>query len=415
MEKKHLIMAVAGILVLALVVGLLLPALTPAQTPPAVDPTEDTASSVPVDTQPTTLPSETTQPVEQTTTPTEEPTTSPTTEPTVPPTQPGHTHTYEKKQTVEPTLDAPGYTLYTCSGCGNSYRGDTVAALTLQQVINAQSLNPTKTGIAPLDTLVSDCLSQIIPANATNYQKLEAIYGYIQTGFSQGSAEVDLTKAVELAGDKVFYNSGDLLFSYEAYQMLTQKVGVGDHYAALFYVLTRGAGFESYVVSGSVNGKSHVWNNVRIDGKLYAFDAYRADDPRFAVADGALTGYVYKNRERDMAAQSGFRTAESFAVKLTYTDDSGTTEKEFTWSAADMRKGTANFMKNSPAVIRAKGTVTYTLEVISTGGSYLLTDALGEETAAASISGILEPGAGFYTLTAEEEKSLMHFDLRIDN
>lgn len=418
MEKKHLIMAVAAILLLAVAAGLLLPYLLNREQPPvATDPTVQTTVPMEESSQPTTQPQETTVPVEETTAPTEE-TTAPTqapTEATTAPTEPAHVHSFEKKQTVAATLEQSGYTVYTCKSCGYSYRGDVTVALTLQQVINSQSLTPTATGIAALDTLVNDTLAQILPANATNYEKLTAIYDHLLSAFSTGSSDVDPGKAAKLADGKVFRSVSELLFSYEAYQLLTQKQGVADHYAALFCVLTRAAGFESYVVTGSRDGSSHVWNNVRIDGKLYAFDAYAPTETRFALADGALSGYVYSNRDSAIAAQSGFRAAEPFTVKLTYTDNSGTTTVEFTWSAADMRSGTANFMKNTPSVIRAKGTVTYTLEVTAGSGSFLLINEKGEAVTAKTISGTLASGAGYHTLQAEEEQSMMHFDIRIDN
>ncbi len=439
MEKKHLILAVAVILILAVALGLLAPYFLNGGQPHGTDSAGETTEPSQSTTQPsgpaqesTTAPDpeestpSTTVPADPsgTTTPEDpEGTTAPsgsseTTKPTntVPPsTEPTHTHSFEKQETVAATMDAPGYTRYTCKDCGYSYQGDVTAALTLQQVINAQTLHPTATGIGELDTLVEGVLAQILPANATNYEKLDAIYRYILTECSHGNGEVDLGKAVKLAGNKVFRSAGDLLFSYEAYQMLTEKQGVSDHYAALFYVLTRGAGFDSYAVTGELNGRSHVWNNVRIDGKLYAFDTYTTTAPQFAVADGGLSGYSYQNRDKDMAAQCGFQAADTFTVKLTLIDDTGTTEKEFTWSMADMRGGTANFMKNTPNLIRAKGIVTYTLTVTGGSGSFLLTNELEEAVSGSSITGTLEPGGGYHTLQAEEVNSMMHFVFRIDN
>ncbi len=414
MEKKHLWIAVTAILLTAVVVGLLLPVIFGEEAPPVeTQPSETTLQTTAP--QETTVTVETTaETTEATTAPTEAPT-QPTEAPTAPttaPTEPAHVHGYQKKETVAPALDNPGYSLYVC-GCGHSYRGDVTAALTLQQVINAQSLNPTATGIEELDKQVQTVLAQILPANATNYEKLDAIYDYMQTGFTRGGSEVDLGQAAKLAGDKVFRHVGELLFAYEANQMLTQHKGVSDHYAALFCVLTRAAGFDSYVVNGSRDGKNHVWNNVRIDGKLYAFDTYEPTAPQFAVADDELTGYTYSNRDKALQAQSGFQLADTFIVKLTYTDDNGTAEKTFTWSTADMRSGTANFMKNTPALTRCNGTVTYTLEVISGSGSFRLVNEKGEE--GITLTGTLEPGAGYYTLQAEEENSMRHFDIRIDN
>lgn len=418
MKTSHLIIIVAIILVAALALGLVLrgcdTAAQPEETTPATQPTQDPTD--PTDpTQPATQPT-VTEPTEPATEPSQG-TTEPVTEPVTLPTEPGHVHTFQKGNTVAPTLDAAGYTVYTCQECGYAYHGDPVAALTMQDVINAQTLNPTSTGVQALDTLVQGILEDITEPGDTNYQKLEAIYDYLLTRVSHGSLPIDMNDAVEFAGDKVFENVSELVVSYEAYQLLSQDQGVSDHYAAAFSVLTRAVGLESYVVNGSLQGEGHVWNNVVIGGEYYAFDTYTSTNPQFALADSELSGYSYSNREDAIAAQNGFREAAEFTVLLTVTDNSGTKEHTLTWDAGAIRTGADSYLRNL-STIRAKGDVTYTLKIVSGGSSIRLTDEKGNMTELAvgdTVSGTLTAGTGYYTLRAEDAESLMHLEIRIDN
>lgn len=422
MKTSHLIIIVAMILFAALALGLVLrgcdspaqPKETTPATQPVTQPTQD--PTVPTDpTQPTTQPA-LTEPTEPATEPSQG-ATEPTTEPATIPTEPGHVHTFQKGSTVAPSLDAAGYTVYTCPDCGYSYRGDPVAALTMQDVINSQTLKPTATGVQELDTLVQGILADITKPGDTNYQKLEAIYDYLLTRVSHGSLPIDMNDAVEFAGGKVFENVSELVVSYEAYQLLSENQGVSDHYAAAFSVLTRAVGLESYVVNGSLKGEGHVWNNVVIGGEYYAFDTYTATNPQFALADSELSGYTYSNREGAVAAQNGFRAAAEFTVVLTVTDNSGTKDHTITWSADDIRAGADSYLRNL-TTIRAKGDVRYTLKIVSGGSILRLTDEKGnvqELTVGGTASGTLTAGTGYYTLRVEDAESLMHLELRIDN
>ncbi len=420
MEKKHLIIIVAVILAAALGLGLWLRLGAEEVPQPPVD--ETTETTLPVETTAeTTLPTEeTTQPTAETTVVTEptQPATQPvevTTQPTQP-TEPSCAHSFQKGETVAPALDHAGYTLYTCSLCGYSYRGDPVAALSLQQVVNSLPLKPAVTGVAQLDALVADTLSKITTENQTTYEKLQAIYQHLIARTPQ-SVAVDMTDAVKFAGDTVYANISELVISYEAYQFLSEGKGVSDHFAAAFAVLTRAVGLESYVVNGSLNGSNHVWNNVVIGGEYYAFDTSTATAPQFALADSELAGYTYRNREGALAAQQGFQKAAPLTVKLTITDDTGTTEHTITWSAGEIRSGANSYMRNLKT-LRLKGDVTYTLTVVSGGSKVCVTDekeTRQELTVGGSISGQLTAASGYYTLTVEDTASLMLLEIRVDN
>ena len=48
-----------------------------------------------------------------------------------------HTHKYDQQEVVKPTCTTSGYTLHTCSTCGNTYKTDAVAALGHTEVVTA--------------------------------------------------------------------------------------------------------------------------------------------------------------------------------------------------------------------------------------------------------------------------------------
>lgn len=436
MEKKRLIILVAAILALGLALGLILNRCSGPQSPesPTTGPvpsgsepsvpagTEDTVPDTTGYTEPT-VPTETTAPTD-TTVPTEpaaptEPSgpsapTSPS-EPTAPtspseptaPTEPPHVHTFLKGETVLPTRDTPGYTHYTCSSCGYEYDGDVVAALSVQDVVNAQPLRPTKTGIPALDDLAAAILAQITRPEDTPYDKLQAVYDYALSHFRHKAVAVDADRAFAFAGDKVFKNAGEMLISYEAYQILTGNAGLSDHYAAAFTVLTRAIGLESYVVNGTCGGSNHVWNNIVIDGELYAFDAYTATAPQFAKRDKELSGYTYRDREGYLAKQSGFQAAGVFSVTLTVTDDEGTRTETFHWDASQAEALCCTIH------IRGQGTVRYSLQITTEGGSPVFTEESGGTHSGSAHTGTLAPGG--HSLTVQEQNSMMRFEIQIEN
>lgn len=421
MKKKHLILLVAGILVLALACAIVLlqwgtaePSHPTAPTSPNV-PTEPSAPTTPsTPTEPST-PTDSTQPAP--TMPTWDPdSTEPIVWPTVAPTVPeDHTHTFQKGETVAPTKDSNGYTLYVCTGCGYSYQGDIVAAITVQSIINSAPLHPTATGIADLDNLVNHVLSQITSPTDTTYDKLLAIYNYQLQSLSHKNVLIDANQAFVFPGDKTFRNAGELLIAYEAYQCLTGNGGVSDHYAAAFTVMTRAIGLESYVVSGTLNGSNHVWNNVRVGDEIYAFDAYTDTNPQFAQTE--LTGYQYRDREGYFAKQTGFQPADPFTVKLTVKDADGTRDYAFTWDPKQVGSGYHQVTRNTVHV-SGRGDVEYTLTVVSGSSNVRLTDEYGdlypEQAIGGSISGVLYSGGG-YILAAEERNSLRYLEIQIEN
>ena len=60
-----------------------------------------------------------------------------------------HTHKYDQQEVVKPTCTTSGYTLHTCSACGNTYKTDSKAALGHTEVVTAgKEATCTESGIS---------------------------------------------------------------------------------------------------------------------------------------------------------------------------------------------------------------------------------------------------------------------------
>lgn len=119
----------------------------------------------------------------------------------------------------------------------------------------------------------------------STYEKVRAIHNYMvqhyKYGFESG------------AYNKEGYASGyDASVVDLASDLIENKVGVCDHWAALFMVMTRRIGLESYLQHGQINyngdWNGHVWNTIRINGYDYVFDV-EAD---FRNSNGGKTKFT---------------------------------------------------------------------------------------------------------------------------
>lgn len=146
-------------------------------------------------------------------------------------------------------------------------------ASSAEQLLNSAPLKPMKTNNAYVDGEVSKILNKIIKPNMTTYQKVVAIYDYIINNFTYQ------TYALMLDPDDFAYVSDfDSWLIIHAQVMLGNRYGVCDSYTALFVIMTRAIGLESYSVGGTVAAKAggrldHAWANIKLNGKYYAFDA----------------------------------------------------------------------------------------------------------------------------------------------
>ncbi|MGM9603251.1 MAG: transglutaminase domain-containing protein [Faecousia sp.] len=417
MKQKVILAALAALLFLLLATGLVLslthkedakPAPTTVETTPAVTTLEDTTpvvttpeNTTPAETTPVvTTPGDTTPGATTPAVTTPAPTTPAPTTPGA--TQPGHTHTYVGKVTP-PTLKTEGYTTYTCA-CGASYIGDKTPVLTLEQHINQLPLNPGYTGVSELDSKAHS----VYASADTTYKKLMAIHTFLRS-CTHGPANSTLAQMSAFAGNKVFKNISELKFAYDANQIFTNRVGQSEHIAAAYAVAARNLGLESYVVSGSLNGKNHTWCQIYLGEDMYIFDAY-ADTDVFAKLPGEVSGYA----DGYIGNQSGFQSAEKFAITLTVKSDSGSSTKTYTWDIAQSGKGNGDFLQNA-ITMKLSGKVEYTITVTAKNGDVMIYDQSGIPQIVDTLSGTLNPAAGQYTLLVEEQASGRTFLITIDN
>lgn len=150
-----------------------------------------------------------------------------------------------------------------------------------KDIVNSIKLNPIKTRYSVLDKKIDKIVKDINSKYNTNYDKLLAAYDYVMNYLSYEMVIV-WDQTLKSIMDENNYNYYDARQIYLANEALDVKTGVCDSYAALFNVITRALGFDSYVLNGQVKSTKggttgHAWNTIKINGKYYLFDSQIED------------------------------------------------------------------------------------------------------------------------------------------
>ena len=186
-----------------------------------------------------------------------------------------------------------------------------VVASGIEGILNSAKLNPIKTGYTSLDNQVSSVINSVTNSSMSTYEKVKALYDWVinnmsyQLGFVIGE-EID-----SLMNTYGFYEK-DAIQIFLAANGFGTKRGSCDNYSAMFMILTRRIGLDSYVVSArNTNGTGHTTVNIKINGKWYNFDPQREDNSKkngkimyyaFGEDDSDSKPYTYVNRSSDVAA-----------------------------------------------------------------------------------------------------------------
>ncbi len=186
-----------------------------------------------------------------------------------------------------------------------------VVASGIEGILNSAKLNPIKTGYTSLDNQVSSVINSVTSSSMSTYEKVKALYDWVinnmsyQLGFVIGE-EID-----SLMNTYGFYER-DAIQVFLAANGFGTKRGSCDNYSAMFMILTRRIGLDSYVVSArNTNGTGHTTVNIKINGKWYNFDPQREDNSKkngkimyyaFGEDDNDSKPYTYVNRSSDVAA-----------------------------------------------------------------------------------------------------------------
>ena len=199
----------------------------------------------------------------------------------------------------------------------------------IESILNSAKLNPTKTGYPTLDNYATSVLNSVTNSSMSTYEKVKAVYDWIinnmsyQLGFVIGE-EID-----SLINTYGFYER-DAVEVFLATNGFGTHRGSCDNYSAMFMVLTKRIGLDSYVISArNKDGSGHTTVNIKINGKWYNFDPQREDNSlkngkimyyAFGEDDNDSKPYTYVNRNSDVAAFHGFqKQPESNYLKATIT------------------------------------------------------------------------------------------------
>ncbi len=199
----------------------------------------------------------------------------------------------------------------------------------IESILNSAKLNPTKTGYPTLDNYATSVLNSVTNDSMSTYEKVKAVYDWIinnmsyQLGFVIGE-EID-----SLINTYGFYER-DAVEVFLATNGFGTHRGSCDNYSAMFMVLTRRIGLDSYVISArNKDGSGHTTVNIKINGKWYNFDPQREDNSlkngkitylAFGEDDNDSKPYKYINRNSDVASFHGFqKQPESNYLKATIT------------------------------------------------------------------------------------------------
>lgn len=199
----------------------------------------------------------------------------------------------------------------------------------IESILNSAKLNPIKTGYPTLDNYATSVLNSVTNDSMSTYEKVKAVYDWIinnmsyQLGFVIGE-EID-----SLINTYGFYER-DAVQVFLATNGFGTHRGSCDNYSAMFMVLTRRIGLDSYVISArNKDGSGHTTVNIKINGKWYNFDPQREDNSlkngkitylAFGEDDNDSKPYTYVNRNSDVASFHGFqKQPESNYLKATIT------------------------------------------------------------------------------------------------
>lgn len=114
---------------------------------------------------------------------------------------------------------------------------------------------------AQLDGAVEALLQQLDLWDATDYQKVSAIYDYI----CQNIVPYDVLEFEYMNGYRL---------PHSAYSALVLKTALCQGYATLFYRLCLELGVDSRVIAGVPNKDLHAWNIVRLGDLYYNVDTF---------------------------------------------------------------------------------------------------------------------------------------------
>ncbi len=184
--------------------------------------------------------------------------------------------------------------------------GNAIAEEDLKALLNSVELKPQRTGYPQMDALLEEILAPY--AEADNYTKLKETYNWVTMEVSYSWAPYSQNWApaydcfvplYELEYEEGLEEAMPFEVVNRSYHALVEREGICYDYGALFAVMARYLGFESYVHTGDfifeegfgTGSGHHGWAEIEIGGKYYIFDPQR--DYRMSANATAPNPYMY--------------------------------------------------------------------------------------------------------------------------
>ena len=122
-----------------------------------------------------------------------------------------------------------------------------------------------------IDTALKNIVNSIIKPNMTDYEKIKTINDYIVNMYEYDYDLYD--KVVKLNAGTIDNSKRQEIYSNTSvYHALESKKTVCQGYAMTAYKMMKDAGIECKIISGTLKGSEHVWNEVKLNNKWYYLD-----------------------------------------------------------------------------------------------------------------------------------------------
>lgn len=203
-----------------------------------------------------------------------------------------------------------------------SAAGDAMKESNLKTLINSVELKPQRSGYPEVDAILEEIFAPY--AEADNYTKLKYAYDwatleitYSWAPYSQNWAPAYdcFVPVYDLEYEEGLEEAIPFEIVNRSYHCLTVREGICYDYGAVFALMARYLGFESYVHTGyfvfeegfGTGSGHHGWAEIEIGGKYYIFDPQR--DYRMSANATALNPYMYFGIDEENAWRYDHETA----------------------------------------------------------------------------------------------------------
>ncbi len=179
----------------------------------------------------------------------------------------------------------------------------------LETLLNSAPLSPLKTGYPAVDSAVESVLNSQTNSGMSTYQKVMAIYDWLVKVMTYAVPMIYMDDVQSIADEYALaYNDAQEL--YLAEDGFDSHYGSCDTYSAMFMIITRRIGLDSYTISAKYGNGGHTTVNIKLNGAWYNFDAQGDAKQK---AKGKNYYFLGQNEAQMKKAYSAIYRSESVA------------------------------------------------------------------------------------------------------